>query len=92
MLCQMQVKLLLAFGMRINAATIWPDTFIKDFHVALQQSQSVMAKFMAKIPIYDPDIGANCLESRGYGAVLVPVLLDCCPASWLDNTSTKTAP
>ena len=52
------------------------DIFIqvKDFHVALQQSQSVMAKFMAKIPIYDPDIGANCLESRGYGAVLVPVL------------------
>ena len=57
---EIQVKLQLSFGVRVGAATICRTLKIMGCtrqrmrHVALQQSESMRAKFMAEISIYDP--------------------------------------
>ena len=57
---EIQLKLQLAFGVRVGAATICRTlkfmgcTRQRMRHVAIQQSESMRAKFMAEISIYDP--------------------------------------
>ena len=57
---EIQVKLQLSFGVRVGAATICRTLKIMGCtrqrmrHVALQQSESMRAKCMAEISIYDP--------------------------------------
>ena len=57
---EIQVRLHLAYGMQVSAATICRTlkfmgcTRQRMRHVALQQSESMRAKFMAEISIYDP--------------------------------------
>ena len=57
---EIQLKLQLIFGVRVGAATICRTlkfmgcTRQRMRHVAIQQSESMRAKFMAEISIYDP--------------------------------------
>ena len=57
---EIQVKLQLVFGVRVGAATICRTlkfmgcTRQRMHHVAIQQSESMRAEFMAEISIYDP--------------------------------------
>ena len=61
-LYEIQVKLQLAFGVKVSAATICRTLIFmgctrqRMHHVILQQSQSMKAKFMAEISIYDPSM------------------------------------
>lgn len=79
---EIQEKLHLAYGMPVSAATICRTlkymgcTRQRIRHVAIQQSESMRAKFMAEVSIYDPAMliwidesgfdNRNCVRRFGY--------------------------